>query len=474
MKHRTDRWFKKTALCVAAAAGLSLSACSTVPASKGLISVEPVIAKTTTTQVALQRLPPPSSKITVAVYGFDDKTGQFKPTEAGQTLSRAVSQGGDEVLIKALHDAGLRSWFTVIERSNLNNLLKERQIISEMRSRYLGETTVNSKALPPLLFAGVIFEGGIVGFDTNTVTGGVAARYLGIGGRTDYRQNVVTVHLRAVSVKTGEVLASVTTEKTIASVGISANVFRFVTFDNLLEADAGVTSNEPGLLALRQAVEKSVYALVMEGTEIGLWDFADRTAGLQLLNEYQAERGNYQISSNALSAKASNRNFAQLDATTNTTKKVNKPKLAQPMATKTAKATPAKTIAKTTSPVKTVAPQKVVSQKLTARAAPTQAVPTQPVPTQAMTTPAAKQPAVKPQAVPTVKVVSQEAAAILNSLPPTPPTQVSVKAPNEAITTAQTRTEEINRSQPATTVDMKKDYEVQIYNTASDNRISSP
>ena len=267
-----------------------MAACSTVPASHKLLSKEPVMSHSTKSQVALKQLTPPSQKVTVAVYGFQDKTGQFKPTEAGQTLSRAVTQGGEELLIKALQDAGNRSWFTIIERSNLNNLLKERQIITEMRQRYLGETSINSQALPPLLFAGVLFEGGIVGFDTNTLTGGVAARYLGIGGKTDYRQSVVTVHLRAVSVKTGEVLASVTTEKTISSVGISANAFRFVTFDNLLEADTGMTSNEPGLLALRQAVEKSVYALIMEGSEIGLWSFKDKNSGLALLNEYRSER----------------------------------------------------------------------------------------------------------------------------------------------------------------------------------------
>ena len=98
------------------------------------------------------------------------------------------------------------------------------------------------------------------------------------------------MHLRAVSVKTGEVLASVTTEKVISSIGISANAFRFVTFDNLLEADTGFTSNEPGVLALRQAVEKSVYALIMEGSEVGLWNFRNKTAGLALLNEYNSEQ----------------------------------------------------------------------------------------------------------------------------------------------------------------------------------------
>lgn len=278
-------------------AGLALitlftaSACSHVPASHSMLTSGAVVGKVTKTQQELLRLSPPTSKIPVAVYGFADKTGQFKPTTAGQTLSRAVSQGADAILVKALQDTGNRSWFTVIERASLNNLLKERQIISEMRQRYLGEVGVNPQALPPLLFAGVLLEGGIVGFDTNTLTGGAAARYLGIGGQTDYRQNVVSVYLRAVSVKTGEVLASVTTEKTIASVGVAGNAFRFVTFDNILEADVGVTSNEPGLLALRQAIEKAVYALVIEGSDVGLWTFKDRNAGALHLEQYKQEKG---------------------------------------------------------------------------------------------------------------------------------------------------------------------------------------
>ena len=272
------------------ALSISLSACATPPAARDFLTVDASVSKTTSTQAALLSLTPPIAKVPVAVYGFDDKTGQFKPTDAGQTLSRAVSQGADSILIKALQDAGDRSWFTVVERSSLNNLLKERQIIAEMRQRYLGEAQINPQALPPLLFAGIILEGGVVGFDTNTLTGGAAARYLGVGGQTNYRQNVVSVYLRAVSVKTGEVLASVTTEKAIASVAVAGNAFRFVTFNNILEADVGFTSNEPGLLALRQAIEKSVYALILEGADIGLWTFSDQVAGRVQLEQYRAER----------------------------------------------------------------------------------------------------------------------------------------------------------------------------------------
>jgi curli production assembly/transport component CsgG len=228
--------------------------------------------------------------VAVAVYGFSDQTGQFKPTETGQTLSRAVSQGGASILVKALQDAGNRQWFTIVERESLKNLLNERQIIREMRERYLGEKELNTQALPALLFAGVILEGGIVGYDTNTVTGGAGAAFLGIGAHAEYRQDTVTVYLRAVSVRTGEVLTTVTASKTIASQSISGSTFRFIAFKELLEAEAGYTTNEPDQVALQQAIEKAVYSMVLEGAELNLWKFSDPAAGDSLLSRYREER----------------------------------------------------------------------------------------------------------------------------------------------------------------------------------------
>src|SRR3546814_13211817 len=93
----------------------------------------------------LADMPPPSRPVAIAVYGFSDQTGQFKPSETGQTLSRAVSQGGASILVKALQDAGNRQWFTIVEREMLRNLLNERQIIREMRERYLGGTQVDPR-----------------------------------------------------------------------------------------------------------------------------------------------------------------------------------------------------------------------------------------------------------------------------------------------------------------------------------------
>lgn len=159
-----------------------------------------------------------------------------------------------------------------------------------MRERYLGETNVNPQALPALLFAGVLLEGGVIGYDTNTVTGGAGAAFLGLGAHTEYRQDTVTVYLRAVSVRTGEVLSTVTASKTIASRALTASTFRYVAFKELLEAELGITTNEPDQVALRQAIEKAVYGLVMDGIELKLWNFASPQAGDELLQRYLQER----------------------------------------------------------------------------------------------------------------------------------------------------------------------------------------
>lgn len=275
-------------------AALSLTACQSV-AYSGRDSVPETTSMAyfpsrTQTQVLLENLPAPQRQVAVAVYGFTDQTGQFKDVDTGQTLSRAVTQGGGSILVKALQDAGNRQWFTIVERESLRNLLNERQIIREMRERYLGEKEINAQALPAMLFAGVLLEGGIVGYDTNTVTGGAGAAFLGIGGKTEYRQDTVTVYLRAVSVRTGEVLTTVTASKTIASKAVGASAFKFVAFKELLQAEAGFTTNEPDQLALQQAIEKAVYALVIEGADLRLWNFANPVLAQPLIERYRAER----------------------------------------------------------------------------------------------------------------------------------------------------------------------------------------
>ena len=219
----------------------------------------------------LLNLPPPLSKAVVAVYDFQDKTGQRKALDNIASFSTAVTQGGIDILIEALRDAGRGNWFAVVERAGLDGLTRERQLIKNTRDMYEGD---GANALKPLLYAGIILEGGIVGYDTNIRTGGSGARTLGIGLRHQYREDRVTVVLRAVLVQTGEVLLNVTSTKTILSTGGGTDFFKFYELGTqLVEAEAGSTENEATSHAVRAAIEAAVYGLVIQGLEREVWDF---------------------------------------------------------------------------------------------------------------------------------------------------------------------------------------------------------
>ena len=213
-------------------------------------------------------LPVPLRKTVVAVYKFRDQTGQYKPQANGASFSTAVTQGATTVLIKALEES---QWFEPIERENLGNLLNERKIIRSTRQEYTDQTGQKQPNLPSLLFAGVILEGGIISYDSNILTGGAGLRYFGAGASGQYRQDRVTVYLRAVSTNTGKVLKTVYTSKTILSQQVDANLFQFVNFKRLLEAETGFTYNEPSEMAVKDAIEKAVQALVYEGFDDRLW-----------------------------------------------------------------------------------------------------------------------------------------------------------------------------------------------------------
>lgn len=205
----------------------------------------------------------------IAVYQFSDKTGQRRPSESVAHFSSAVTQGSETWLIKALQDAGGGSWFKVVERVGLENLTRERQLIRQTREQYEGK---DARPLRPLVFASLIVEGGIIGYDVNTMTGGIGARYLGVAPSTQYRQDQVTVIMRVISVQTGEVLANVATTKTILSTAVGIDVFKF--FDKgtrAFELETGLAANEPVNYAVRAAIEAGVLELIKEGDRKGLW-----------------------------------------------------------------------------------------------------------------------------------------------------------------------------------------------------------
>ena len=219
--------------------------------------------------------------VIIAVYDFLDMTGQKKPGGNFASMSTAVTQGSYQLLIKALQDAGDGKWFRVVERASLPSLLQERKLIRSTRQMADGD---KAEPLPPLLFAGAYITGGIVGYDSDTKSGGIGARILGIQANTKYRQDVVTVILRLVNVQTGEVVISTTIEKTIFSTGKGADIFKYFDADTmLLETEAGMARNEPVTFAVRKAIEAGVAEIIDQGAKKGLWKIkvAEVTSGFE-------------------------------------------------------------------------------------------------------------------------------------------------------------------------------------------------
>ena len=250
-----------------------LSGCAMIQ-STGLSEADPTV---TTSMRGVKKefdsIPAPAAgkPISVAVYSFSDKTGQRRPQANVASLSSAVTQGAETFLIQALQGVGRSQWFEVVERVGIDNLTKERLIIRQMREAYEGN---NAKPLMPMQFAGMIIEGGIVGYDTTVNSGGAGMRIFGIGKQTQWSQDTVTISVRAVSVNTGKVLAVVTVQKTILSTADSATALRF--FDagtQAFEAEAGLTINEPGTYAVKSAIEMAVVELIKEGQRKSIWDF---------------------------------------------------------------------------------------------------------------------------------------------------------------------------------------------------------
>jgi curli production assembly/transport component CsgG len=244
----------------------ALSGCATVHMEAGRdepVALQP--RESLTTKIPELDGPP----ITIAVYGFQDKTGQMKPNDKLAVFSKAVTQGAEVFLIKSLQDS--KNWFKVVERVGLDNLIKERQLIRNQREVYEGK---DARPLKPMTVAGVMIEGGIIGYDSNIRSGGNGARFLGIGGSQQYRVDEIVISMRLISVNSGEVLLTTAVSKTIFSTQHNVGVLRFVDAGTkALELENGMALNEPTTYAVRVAIEQAVYDMIVEGEKKGIWRY---------------------------------------------------------------------------------------------------------------------------------------------------------------------------------------------------------
>ncbi len=235
----------------------------------------------------LKNVPIPQVSPVVAVYpmSFTDQTGQRKSNSEFALFSTAITQQPNALLIRALKHAGDGKFFRVVERVGLDNLTKERQLIRSAREQTANEEE-KKKALRPLLFAGILIEGAVISYEANLESGGIGARYLGIGNSIQYREDNITVSLRMVSVATGEVLLEVLSQKTIFSYGKSEDVFRFIEANTeLVEVELGNARNESSTIALMKAIEGGVLEIVETGYEKGFWVLQNKNEGVELNDE---------------------------------------------------------------------------------------------------------------------------------------------------------------------------------------------
>ncbi|KAF7762997.1 curli production assembly/transport component CsgG [Pseudoalteromonas undina] len=228
------------------------------PSKQSAVTLEP-----TDVFSDLKSLPKPAGSIPVSVYSFRDQTGQYKPQTNVSSFSTAVTQGANSILVQALHES---DWFTPVEREGLQNILTERKIIRAAQA-----TNPSQGELPPLTTAKIILEGGIISYDTNVKTGGLGMEYFGIGASELYREDAISIYLRAVDVRTGQVLLSVATSKKVLSQEMRAGFFRYVSYKRLAEAEAGFSDNEPMSICVTQAIEKALTDLITKGIDRGLW-----------------------------------------------------------------------------------------------------------------------------------------------------------------------------------------------------------
>ena len=259
-------------------AALALAGCSGSKVSKEKLQSQveaPEIITHTRFNELVNMTPPAGPLIPIAVYKFADMTGQRKPSTSFASLSSAVTQGAEVILLKALQDAGHGKWFQPVERVGLDNLVKERQLIRSQRELYEKD---QAKPLTPLIVAGIMIDGGIVGYDSNLETGGIGARFLGVGADQQYRKDEVTVMVRLISVNTGEILLSTGVTKSVFSTGVNANMLKFVDAGTkAVEFEAGSTINEPTTYAVRIAIEAAIVDMIKQGVTKKLWEYKKGT-----------------------------------------------------------------------------------------------------------------------------------------------------------------------------------------------------
>ena len=244
------------------ASTLCIGGCFTVPV---LQTTPPMVDQQSEFDTLSSMTPPEGGPIVVGVYNFTDQTGQRLVTErAVSEMTTALPQGMSSILVQELQRASGGKLYRVIERENIEALLTERRIV------VASLPPEQANQLTPLLLPGIFLTGGAVSYDRSVTQNVRGLGFKSVNGVKEVATDEVGVILRAVSVKTGEVLASVHARKSVMSArnGVSGMM---ILNNDVLALEVGGSANEPVSLALRMAIAAAVLELTKEGITKGWW-----------------------------------------------------------------------------------------------------------------------------------------------------------------------------------------------------------
>lgn len=179
--------------------------------------------------------PNPERVKTVTIYRFENKTGY----PHGLALSNGMTDQLITSLVKTRH-------FKVVERSNLGDLMTEKQL--QQSGAASGDAAQTKLAGAQLIFAGAVTE-----LDE---TGGGRIGISRWGNRfgLDTRTAQVGLDLRVINAATGEILDAIDVRRQVRKSGVSAG--------HRWGIGGGVTISNAMDLAVRETLDEAVYQLV--------------------------------------------------------------------------------------------------------------------------------------------------------------------------------------------------------------------
>lgn len=126
-------------------------------------------------------------------------------------------------------------------------------------------------SLPYVSTANYILTGGIIDYSTNVDTGGAGLGLMNVRAYEEVRRDMVTLNLRLVDTRTSRIVATSTVTKSIFSKKAQIGGAGYVTLKTVLEGEAGISVNEPGVFALSRAIELALNDIIKTAQTKGVW-----------------------------------------------------------------------------------------------------------------------------------------------------------------------------------------------------------